>query len=137
MQHQRHLDPSRIAPETAIEMATINGAKALGLYDRIGSLETGKAADIAIFDLRKPHIGTVHRPISSLVCAARGSDVAAVMVNGKIVFRDGEFAGKSDYAQTINRAEEIGRAVVAKAGLDNRLSPHWRLSGNEVETEPV
>jgi 5-methylthioadenosine/S-adenosylhomocysteine deaminase len=137
MQHQRHLDPTRMAPEQAIEMATINGAKALGLDHRIGSLEPGKAADIAIFDLRKAHIGAVHRPISSLVCAARGSDVAAVLVNGKIVFREGEFAAKSDYARTISRAEEIGRAMVAKAGLGNRLSPHWRLAANQVASQAV
>src|SRR5262249_26849679 len=51
MQHVRHLDPTRMSAERTIEMATINAAKALGLEHEIGSLDAGKRADIAIFDL--------------------------------------------------------------------------------------
>jgi 5-methylthioadenosine/S-adenosylhomocysteine deaminase len=131
MQHQRHLDPSRMPPETSIEMATINGAKALGMDHRIGSLESGKAADIAVFNLRRPHIGAVHRPISSFICAAHGSDVSAVLVNGKIVFRDGDFAAGSDSARIFEHARTIAHAILTKTGVDNRLTPHWRAPGNE------
>ena len=51
MQHVRHLDPTRMPVERTLEMATINAAKALGLEHEIGSLEAGKRADIAVFDL--------------------------------------------------------------------------------------
>lgn len=128
MQHVRHLDPTRMPAETTIEMATINAAKALGMDDRIGSLEPGKRADIAVFDLSKPYVSTIQRPISSLVCAGHGSDVSAVLVDGKIVFRDGNFTHDIDPAQTIAQGEEIGRAILARSGLTGRLSPHWRTS---------
>ena len=78
MQHVRHLDPTRMPAERAIEMATINAAKALGLEHEIGSLEAGKRADIAIFDLDKPYVGVLHRPISTFVYAGKGSDARAV-----------------------------------------------------------
>ena len=55
-------------------MATINAAKALGLDGEIGSLEPGKRADIAVFDIDKPYVGVLHRPISSFICAGKGSD---------------------------------------------------------------
>ena len=83
MQHVRHLDPTRMPVERTLEMATINAAKALGLEQEIGSLEAGKRADIAIFDLSKPYVGVLHRPLSSFVCAGKGSDVRAVLVDGQ------------------------------------------------------
>ena len=75
MQHVRHLDPTRMPAETTIEMATINAAKVLGLDGEIGSIEPGKRADIAVFDVDKPYVGVLHRPISSFICAGKGSDV--------------------------------------------------------------
>jgi 5-methylthioadenosine/S-adenosylhomocysteine deaminase len=127
MQHVRHLDPTRMPVERTLEMATINGAKALGLDAEIGSLEAGKRADIAVFDLRRPHVGVLHRPLSSLVCAGRGTDARAVLVDGEVVYRNGQFAHLDDVAGAIAVAEEIGKAVVAAAGLGHRLSPAWRM----------
>ena len=75
MQHVRHLDPTRMPVERSLEMATINAATALGLANEIGSLEPGKRADIAMFDLHKPYVGVLHRPLSSFVTAGKGSDV--------------------------------------------------------------
>jgi 5-methylthioadenosine/S-adenosylhomocysteine deaminase len=127
MQHVRHLDPTRMPVETTLEMATINAAKALGLERDIGSLEVGKRADIAIFDLRKPHVGAVHRPLSSFVAAGKGSDVRAVLVDGRVVYRDGRFLRVSDPQAVIAEAEAIGKAMVDKAGLSGRLAPAWRM----------
>jgi 5-methylthioadenosine/S-adenosylhomocysteine deaminase len=126
MQHVRHLDPTVMPAETTIEMATINAAKALGLSDEIGSLEPGKRADIAIFDLRKPHVGVVHRPISSLVYAGKGTDARVVIVDGEVVYRDGTFPRFSDEALVRTEAQQIGRAVLESAGLGSRLTPEWR-----------
>jgi len=127
MQHVRHLDPTRMSAERVIEMATINGAKALGLEQEIGSLEAGKRADIAIFDLNKPYVGVQHRPISSFVCAGKGSDAHAVLVDGEIVFRDGAFAHMKDGPEVIAEGERIARAILDKAGLSGRLAPAWRM----------
>jgi 5-methylthioadenosine/S-adenosylhomocysteine deaminase len=127
MQHVRHLDPTRMPVERTLEMATINGAKALGLDAEIGSLEVGKRADIAVFDLRRPHVGVLHRPLSSLVCAGKGTDARAVLVDGEVVYRNGQFAHLDDVAGAIGEAEKVGKAVVTAAGLERRLSPAWRM----------
>src|SRR5689334_370481 len=91
MQHVRHLDPTRMPAEATIEMATINAAKALGLDGEIGSIEPGKRADIAVFDVDKPYVGVLHRPLSSFIYAGKGSDACVVLVDGDIVYRDGVF----------------------------------------------
>jgi 5-methylthioadenosine/S-adenosylhomocysteine deaminase len=127
MQHVRHLDPTRMLVERTLEMATINGAKALGLDAEIGSLEAGKRADIAVFDLARPHVGVLHRPLSSFVCAGKGTDARAVLVDGEVVYRNGQFAHLNDIAGAIAEAERVGRAVVAAAGLEHRMSPAWRM----------
>jgi 5-methylthioadenosine/S-adenosylhomocysteine deaminase len=126
MQHVRHLDPTRMPVERSLEMATINAAKALGLESEIGSLEIGKRADIAIFDLRKPYVGVLHRPLSSFVTAGKGSDVRAVLVDGQIVYRDGVFKHCAEPQRVVGEAEATGRALVDKAGLGHRLAPAWR-----------
>jgi 5-methylthioadenosine/S-adenosylhomocysteine deaminase len=126
MQHVRHLDPTRMPVERALEMATINAAKALGLETEIGSLEAGKRADIAVFDLQKPYVGVLHRPLTSFVTAGKGSDVRAVLVDGRVVYRDGKFARLAEPRAVIAEAEKLGGAIMEKAGLSERLSPAWR-----------
>jgi 5-methylthioadenosine/S-adenosylhomocysteine deaminase len=126
MQHVRHLDPTRMPAERAIEMATINAANALGLGDQIGSLEPGKRADIAIFDLDKPYVGVLHRPLSSFVYAGKGSDARAVLVDGEIVYRDGAFPRVANAGRLVAEGERIGAAIVEKTGLGHRLVPTWR-----------
>lgn len=126
MQHVRHLDPTRMPVERAIEMATINAAKAIGLDHQIGSLEPGKRADIAVFDMSKPYVGVLHRPISNFICAGKGSDARLVMVDGEIVYRDGVFPRFNDSHRIINDAENIGKKILDTAGLGGRLQPAWR-----------
>jgi 5-methylthioadenosine/S-adenosylhomocysteine deaminase len=127
MQHVRHLDPTRITAERALEMATINGAKILGLERELGSLEAGKRADIAVFDMAKPYVGVMHRPLSTFVSAGKGSDARLVLVDGEIVYRDGTFTHLANPAEVIGEAERVGRAVLDKAGLSHRLTPAWRM----------
>jgi 5-methylthioadenosine/S-adenosylhomocysteine deaminase len=127
MQHVRHLDPTRMPVERTLEMATINAAKALGLEREIGSLEPGKRADIAVFDLAKPHVGVLHRPLSSFVCAGKGSDARAVMVDGEVVYRSGKFTHLADIGVVTAEAETIARSILDQAGLSGRLAPAWRM----------
>jgi 5-methylthioadenosine/S-adenosylhomocysteine deaminase len=74
---------------TALRMATINGARALGLEQEIGSLEPGKSADLVALDLRHSHTQPVYQPVSQLVYAASQQQVREVWVRGRHLIRDG------------------------------------------------
>ena len=77
--------------KTVIRMATINGAKALTLDEEVGSLETGKKADLIMLDIRQPHLVPCHDPLTLLVYSAQASDVTTVMVDGNILMEDRQF----------------------------------------------
>ncbi|MHB8769663.1 MAG: amidohydrolase [Syntrophales bacterium] len=81
-------DPTVLPAEKVVEMATIGGARVLGMAGGIGSIAPGKWADIIILDLGKPHLTPLYRPFSQLVYAAAGSDVTTSIINGRIVMRD-------------------------------------------------
>ena len=83
------LDPTVMDARTVLRMSTIEGARALGLDDVTGSLMPGKLADIIIIDTDRPHLQPMYRPESHLVYAARGSDVAFVMIGGRVVMENG------------------------------------------------
>jgi cytosine/adenosine deaminase-related metal-dependent hydrolase len=78
-------DPELMGAEQAIEMATINGAKAMGMENEIGSLETGKKADIAIFDTNRLAWRPLFNEIQSLIYSANADHVESVIINGKMV----------------------------------------------------
>ena len=82
------MNPEAVDAETTVKMATINGAKALGLDRRIGSLETGKQGDIIVVDTRSPHMVPMYNPYSQLVYAARGGDVSTTIVNGRVLMEN-------------------------------------------------
>ncbi|MCK5320207.1 amidohydrolase [Candidatus Parcubacteria bacterium] len=88
-----NLNPEIASASEVVKMATINGAKALGMDDKIGSLEIGKKADIITINLDKPHLSPVYNPYSHLVYAVNAGDVENVIINGKIVMRDREVFG--------------------------------------------
>ena len=83
------LDPTVMDAATVLRMATIDGARALGLDRVTGSLEPGKAADLIVIDTRKPHLTPMYNPVSHLIYAVRGSDVSASVINGKVVMENG------------------------------------------------
>jgi 5-methylthioadenosine/S-adenosylhomocysteine deaminase len=81
-------DPRVVPATTALEMATISGARTLGLEKHIGSLEVGKRADLVVVSTDSARLTPLYNPISHLVYAARGEDVRTVMVNGRVLMRD-------------------------------------------------
>ena len=85
----RELDPLTVPAATALEMATVNGAKALGLAD-CGILAPGKQADIVMINIDQPHLAPKLDLISNLVYAASGSDVDTVMVAGRLLMHKRE-----------------------------------------------
>lgn len=82
------LDPTVMDAATVLRMATIDGARALGLDTITGSIETGKRADIIVIDTRKPHLTPMYHPTSHLVYAVGGSDVGATVINGRVLMKD-------------------------------------------------
>ncbi len=87
--HKVHrMDTTVMDAITVFRMATIEGARALGLEQDIGSLEVGKKADIIILDTQKPHLTPLFNPFSHIVYAAKGNDVSHTIINGRIVMED-------------------------------------------------
>ena len=85
----KSLDPTVMDAPTVLKMATISGARALGLDPVVGSLEKGKKADLIIVDTNKPHLTPMYNPVSHLVYAAIGSDVTTSIINGTVVMEGG------------------------------------------------
>lgn len=104
------LDPTVMNAQTVLRMATLEGAKALGMGGLIGSIEEGKKADIIIIDLNKPHLTPMYNPYSHLVYATRGSDVAHSIINGRLIMEDRKLL-YLDLAEVIAKAQEKAREV--------------------------
>jgi 5-methylthioadenosine/S-adenosylhomocysteine deaminase len=126
IQNVTHFDPTLVSSERAIEMATINTAKAMGIDHLVGSLEVGKRADIAVFDLRRPHVMVGNRPIGALVFGAHGSDVDTVLVNGAVRLREGRLVGFDREEEVLEEAERRAAEVIERAGLAKRVFVDWR-----------
>src|SRR5262249_19262874 len=104
-------DPTAVSAKTALDLATIGGARALGMEQQIGSLEPGKRADLIVVSLPEAPQTPPYDPISHLVYTTRGDDVRATGVDGKVLMKDRQ-------VRTLNKA-----AVIADA---NRLAAKVR-----------
>jgi len=105
-------DPEVLPARQALEMATIRGAAALGMEKEIGSIESGKRADIITVRLDRANAVPLYDVYSQMVYALKASDVRDVMVNGRLVVRDAR-ALTIDAGQVLAKAEEYGRKVRA------------------------
>ncbi len=105
-----NMNPELINAETALSMATINGAKALGMEKIIGSIEIGKRADIIVLDTSKPHMMPMYNPYSHIVYAAKGSDVSTSIINGDLIMQDRKFL-KMDVQQIMEDVRRISRSI--------------------------
>jgi cytosine/adenosine deaminase-related metal-dependent hydrolase len=120
----REKDPTVVPAEAVLEMATINGAKAMGLADEIGSLETGKKADFIMINMDKPHLTPAYDPVSTIVYAAHGSDVDTVVIDGKLIMQGRKVL-------TLNEEEVLKDIrmrylnVSERAGL--KIGPRWPI----------
>jgi 5-methylthioadenosine/S-adenosylhomocysteine deaminase len=117
-------DPDFPTAADALEMATIHGAKGLMLEDKIGSLETGKSADLILIDYQKPHMLPLHDPVSAVVWAATGQDVDSVMIGGEFVMRHRQVLTMNE-AEILRDAEGIKDKIIEQSGVSVLRS--WKI----------
>ena len=108
-------NPTLTPARQVLEMATIEGAKALSWENEIGSIEIGKKADLAILDFNKPHLCPLYNEISHLVYAAESADVNMVIINGKIIMENRRLT-------TLKAEKVMESAEKAKNSLADRLA---------------
>jgi cytosine/adenosine deaminase-related metal-dependent hydrolase len=111
-------DPVALLAPEALEMATIGGARALGLESEIGSLEPGKRADLIMLDFRALGLQPVLDPVQNLVYHAHGRDVELVVVDGNVLVDDGEIT-------TVDRDAVIDEATRAAAAAWSRFEEKY------------
>jgi len=111
---ETRINPRVMPPETGLEMATINGAKAALMSDRIGSIEVGKEADIVLFDTNRPEWQPLINPVSNLVYSATGDSVRDVFVMGEQVVAGGRLT-------RIDEAKLFAEVPVAVGRFKKRL----------------
>jgi 5-methylthioadenosine/S-adenosylhomocysteine deaminase len=114
------MDQTLVPPELALEMATLHGARCLGMADRIGSLEPGKLADLVVFSTEHPEWRPLLHPVQNLVLNATDRSIEAVWVDGRKLVEDGRLL-------TMDMPALLAEADVAAAALLERvdLSPPW------------
>ncbi len=119
-------DPTVITAERVLEMATIDGARALGMEQDIGSLEPGKRADVIIMDLaRSPYAAPVHHPVSALVYSAIGNEVETVIIDGRIIMEKGQLT-TVDEERVLYEAQVAASNLVERAGTARLRHRPWR-----------
>jgi len=109
-------DMKQIPAETALELATLTGAQALGVGDDIGSIEPGKKADLVLFDTQRPEWQTLFNPINNLVYNADGRSVHTVIVDGRVVV-DAYRQSFVDEPKLFSRVQEMGEKLLARTGV--------------------
>ena len=100
-------DPLAMTAEKVLEMATIGGARALKLDDKIGSLEIGKLADIIAVDLSGSHQTPTTDPVSAVVNTCSGADILMTLVNGTALYEKNKWNVGGEVARNIARIIEI------------------------------
>jgi 5-methylthioadenosine/S-adenosylhomocysteine deaminase len=109
------MDPQALPATVALEMATIRAAKAVGMDREIGSLETGKRADIITVSMKGARQTPMYNPISHLVYVSKGDDVQNTIVNGRVLMRDRKVTSLDEtnvLADARAMAERVRKAVL-------------------------
>lgn len=115
--HARHFrDDAVLPPPQLLEMATIEGARALSMESEIGSLDVGKRADILLINMRQPHLWPPVDPVQRLARFANGADVDTTIVGGRVLMRKRKLTGQDEDA-ILDRAEKAFRLAMHRAGL--------------------
>jgi cytosine/adenosine deaminase-related metal-dependent hydrolase len=133
------LDPHVFGAHAALEMATIDGARAILWDDDIGSLETGKKADAIVVDTRTPCWHPLGDPVRTLVYSGGGGSIRTVVVDGRVIMRDQLFPG-IDIESLVEEVELRSKAVLSRAGIyyrwpwPERASHHAQLHSGKAHS---
>jgi cytosine/adenosine deaminase-related metal-dependent hydrolase len=120
MQSLVNLNPAVLRPDTALQMATVNGARACGAEKDIGSLEVGKKADLVTVAVGRVHSAPVLNPVHALVHMAHAEDVDTVLVDGQVRVEGGRVQGIDEEALTAE-VQKAARRYLERAGHGDLL----------------
>jgi hypothetical protein len=134
MHYQRthYHDANYIPPGKALEMVTIDSARALGMEDEIGSLEAGKKADVILVDMRKPHLYPMNMSVHRITYFANGNDVDTVVVNGKILMRNRQGPMHRRVRNPVRGSESHGQGIGAHRTSAHAGNPRRLLGAEQV-----
>jgi cytosine/adenosine deaminase-related metal-dependent hydrolase len=110
------LDPAALTAPDVVRMATLEGAQAMGLEDRVGSLEPGKRADVVLLDGNQPELAAIHDPFQAVVNCATARCVSDVWVDGKQRVSSGEVVD-TDIGQIVAEARAAAIELAKRADL--------------------
>ncbi|MFB6148951.1 MAG: amidohydrolase family protein [Halobacteriales archaeon] len=119
-------DAGAMTAEKVLEMATIDGARAIGRSGELGSLEAGKLADVVLLDLEHTHLTPAPNVVSAIVYQAQGFEVNTVICDGQFVVEDRQVPGIDDvYPDLLERAQASADGVIERAGLEELAARPW------------
>ncbi len=111
------MDPLALNAKAVVEMATIDGARALHMEKEIGSLEAGKKADVILIGLDEPNAVPMYDVYAQIAYSLKGSDVQTVIIGGRVVMRDRKLL-TIDEPRVLEKAREYGKSVKASLGME-------------------
>lgn len=120
LQSVSNMNPSILSPLNVFKMATVNGARALGMGSELGTLAPGMRADIVCVDLSSLHNQPILDPMFSLIYRAEGSDVVHVLVDGEVVVKDRKLTKVDEHA-LIQETQDVIRSYLKRVGLENEM----------------
>lgn len=124
--HETRLNHRVISPETAVEMITLNGARCMLWDEELGSLETGKKADITLLDIQRPEWQPVYNPIANLVYCAHGGCADTVLVDGKVIMRGRKVLTLNE-TDLYEEAKDRAASLVKRSGLAEAAATIWPM----------
>lgn len=131
LQRVSSLDPEVVSAEDALELATLGGARLLGID--AGELTPGKLADVIVVDLTKAHVHPLNRTGPALAYSARGADVRMTIVNGEVIYEHGRCL-RIDEDAVIEEAAVRASELLARMGVEG-LWPGWVSTGARLGKE--
>jgi cytosine/adenosine deaminase-related metal-dependent hydrolase len=117
-------DPLVMTAEQVIEIATLGGSVAMGIDDMVGSLESGKLADVILVDLHGLSVTPASNPVSNLVYSGSGDAVDTVIVNGRLLMREKQLLTLDEDQVKANAVVHASK-LLERSGVD--ISPKWPI----------
>ncbi|MDR3556436.1 MAG: amidohydrolase [Syntrophobacteraceae bacterium] len=118
----RALDPTVLSAQTALRMATVSGAAALGWEGRTGQIAPGMLADLIVVDFRKPHLSPLYNPVSHLVYAAGAGDVRHSIIDGRLVMKDRNLL-TLDLEEIFGHVRQFAKMMESGSGAQSHGTP--------------